>query len=356
MSSPRFFSIQQQVAERLKRDLENGRWVGEMPGRNRLVELMEVSGKTVDLALKQLEKEGYLMPQGVGKKRKIVLPSAGVKAPSLRVRILLYEKRSQGLEYYLDMKYRLEEAGHDVAFTAKSLHDLGMDVKRVASFVQQTAADAWIVCGGSRPVLEWFIDQPTPAFALFGIKSGLPIAGVSPGKIPEMVKVVRRLVDLGHRRIVMISREERRHPKAALFERAFLSELESCGIETGSYNLPDWKETPKGFHQGLDRIFAVTPPTAMFVNQAELFIPAYQHLQSMGLRIPRDVSMICDDPDRTFTWCDPEISHIRWDPLPVVKRVEQWTDNIARGKEDTRQTLTRAHFVEGGTIAPPPVA
>ena len=37
---------------------------------------------------------------------------------------------------------------------------------------------------------------------------------------------------------------------------------------------------------------------------------------------------------------------------PVVRRVVRWVNNVARGKNDRRQTLTKAEFVEGGAIGP----
>ena len=41
-----------------------------------------------------------------------------------------------------------------------------------------------------------------------------------------------------------------------------------------------------------------------------------------------------------------------WDHRLVVRRVVQWANNVARGRDDRRQTLTKAEFVEGGTIGP----
>ena len=46
----------------------------------------------------------------------------------------------------------------------------------------------------------------------------------------------------------------------------------------------------------------------------------------------------------------PSVAHIRWDYRPVLRRIVRWTNNIARGKEDRRQTSTKAEFVEGGTV------
>jgi len=56
----------------------------------------------------------------------------------------------------------------------------------------------------------------------------------------------------------------------------------------------------------------------------------------------------------TFEWCKPSIAHIRWDSRTVVRRIVRWANNVARGKEDKRQTETKAEFVAGGTVGPVP--
>lgn len=352
MTARRFMHIHEQVADFLRTELISGRWVEVMPGRNHLVKLLEVSGKTVDLALQQLESEGLLVAQGVGKKRRIALPCTEIKAPAMRIRIMLYEQSDLTTDHNAELKYRLELAGHEVAFARKSLQDLGMNPERVARYVSKSPADAWVVFAGSREVLEWFADQSIKVFALFGRRSGLPIAGCSPRKIPALEEAVDELVALGHRRIVMIVREERIKPFPALAEEMFLQFLAKHGIEPSSYNLPEWKDDMRSFHRCLDGLFKLTPPTALIVNEAQLFVPALQHMGRLGIKVPEQLSMICDDPDKIFQWCDPPISHIRWEMAPLIRRVVKWANNLAQGKTDIKQSTSRAQFVRGGTIGP----
>lgn len=40
------------------------------------------------------------------------------------------------------------------------------------------------------------------------------------------------------------------------------------------------------------------------------------------------------------------------DSRPVVRGVVRWANDVARGREERRQVLTEAGFVEGGTIGP----
>ena len=49
------------------------------------------------------------------------------------------------------------------------------------------------------------------------------------------------------------------------------------------------------------------------------------------------------------------LDRIRWDTRLAVRRIVAWATNLARGREDRRQTHTMAKFVEGGTIRPAPV-
>jgi DNA-binding LacI/PurR family transcriptional regulator len=354
VASLKTFTLVAQVAAHLRGELSRGRWTDRMPGRDHLAAELGVSPRSVQGALEMLEKEGLLEKQGAGRKRRILqegsLPPAG-----LRVMILLYEKAGRHLDYLVDLRHQLEEAGHSAAFADKSLQDLGMNAERVARFVQERPVDAWVVVSASREVLEWFAGQPVPAFALFGRLVSTSLAGTGPKKSAAVADAVRRLVDLGHRRIVMLCREERRQPQPGFVERVFLQELEGHGILTGNYNLPDWGNTMEEFHTGLDSLFRISPPTALLCSYTALFIAAERHLAQRGIVAPQNVSLICMDPDPAFDWCKPSVAHIGWDSAKVVKRVVRWVGNVARGRDDRRNTSTPAKFVEGGTVGPVPV-
>lgn len=353
MPELRFLSKIEQVAAHLRKHLMEGKWQKEIPGRQELALDLGVSNKTVESALHLLENEGLLIPQGAGRRRKIAeFPR---NAPlELRVKTLLFEHSDRAFGHFSELQRRLQAAGHTHDFADKCLHDLGMNLQRVIEFVENTEADAWIVSGGSVEIVEWFAHQPKPTIAQFGRFSGQPIAAVGVRKIPAMTQAIEKLISLGHRRIVMLAREERRKPTIATYEQAFLNVLESHGIKTGLFNLPDWEDNLKGFHRCIDSLFSTTPPTALFICEAPQFVAAQNHLAQRGLVAPKDVSLICDDPDVCFSWCTPAISHILWDTRPVVNRIVQWADNIARGKTDTKQTFSLAEFVEGGTIGPVP--
>ena len=350
MPSFQFPSITEQVAMHLGDELRRGRWRGTMPGRSRLVEELGVSGKTMELALQLLEKEGLLVGQGAGRARRIVLPEGGLQATELRVAILAYEDFN--LSYIVDLRHSLVEAGYVASFASKTMIDLGMDMKRICRFVAASEADAWVVVSAPREILEWFLTQPVPVFALFGRHRSMRIAATGPDHVPAMRTAVQRLMALGHQRIVIL---ERRAAEPGTGTRAALEEMGKHGLPTGSYNLPVWDDTAEGLRRVLDELFRVTPPTALIIDEAFLFHAAKEHLAQKGILAPKHVSLICIDGDPTFEWCKPSVAHIHWDSRPWVRRIVRWANNVSRGKDDRRQTLTKVEFIDGGTVGPAPV-
>jgi len=256
----------------------------------------------------------------------------------------------------VELERQLQLAGHAAEFSSKTLEGLGMRVKRVARFVGETEADGWIVLGGNHDVLEWFANQPLPAYAIFGRQATLPIAGVAIFRAAAVARAVQRLVELGHRRIVLMARSDRRKPEPGLFERQFLETLARYGIHTGSYNPPDWEDDPEDFRDCLDALYSYTPPTALMFDQSHLFFAAQQYLAQRGRVAPRDVSLMCNDPDMVFRWAAPQVTHLRWDPDHLIRHVRRWVAQLGRGQVSGRKSLVQAEFVEGGTIGPVPGA
>ena len=343
-------SVTDQFAAYLRTAISHGELVATMPGIRRLATKHGVSSNTVTAALDQLEREGFLKPQGHGRRSRIVLPDHADR-PTFRITLLPYEHADIQLDYVVEIQRRLKQEGHEVIVAEKSLVDLGMKVSRIEKMVKKTETDAWVVFSAPHEVLEWFVTHSLPVFALFGRFRRLPLAAAGLDKVPAFRSAVRRLVELGHRRIVLLQPKHNRLPSPALLVRESIEEMESHGIKTGFYNLPDWEQSPKGLRNRLDSLFATSPPTAIILDRPNELIAAQHHLAQRGIFSPRDVSLICDD-DPTFEWFDPSVSCIQWQNSLFGRRIVKWVRNIASGKDDRRQTLAKAKFVEKGTTGP----
>lgn len=352
MASKTLSTFTDQVTEQLRQGMASGRWQKALPGRKRLAEELGCSPWTIEEAVERLTREGVLVSPGAGHKRRIVLSKVHAQPRPLRVLILLYEESDRLASYMVDILHRLQSTGHEAIFAEKTMRELGMDIGRIRRFVEKTEADAWVVMAGPRSVLEWFSEQETPTLALFGRNRTTTLASLTLQKSEAMIELADRLVDLGHERIVILAREERRKPTPAFLEQLFLDRLNERGISTGSYNLPDWGDSAKEFRKVLDSLFKYTPPTALIVDQPPLCVAVMQHLSRLRLSAPDDVSLACTDWSESFEWFDPDITHIAWDPRPVIRRVVKWADNISRGKDIRRKYNSKVRLVLGGTIGP----
>jgi len=345
-------SVVDQLVAYLRGAITRGELGGSMPGIRRLASTLGVSSNTVTAALERLEHEGFLEPQGHGCRSRIVLPKDFVRNAH-RVTLLLYEREDLQLNYVVEIQQQLKEKGHDVQVAEKSLVDLRMNISRIARMVNHTKTDAWVVFSAPQEVLGWFVSHSVPTFALFGRFRRLPLAAAGLDKVPAFRAAIRRLAELGHRRIVLLQPKHNRLPLPARLVRESIEEMEAHGIKTGPYNLPEWEQSPAGLRKRLDFLFAVSPPTAIILDQPNELIAAQQYLAQQGIFAPRDISLICDD-DPTFEWCEPPVCCIRWESRPWVHRVVRWVGNVANGKDDRRQIFTKAKFVEKGTIGPVP--
>jgi DNA-binding LacI/PurR family transcriptional regulator/biotin operon repressor len=353
MKNLTILSASEQVAAHLQRELAARTWRKWLPGERKLANELSVGRDTMTAALQQLEKEGWLVAEGHGKRRRIVVPKK-IASPALQVRILLYEPMGASLDYLMHLRHELQICGHRVSYASRTLSEMHHDPGRVARLVRKDPADAWIVVAGGKPILEWFVQSSIPTFALFGRRAQLPIAGAGPDKAPAYRQLANRLVDLGHRNIVMLVNRERREPNLGSTEKLFLNELKIRGLRTGPYNVPDWGDSPQGFHRCLDSLFEVTPPTAFYFATPALFHSAQYHL-AVHRRIDlRQISLTCGGYDPLFKWHAHSIAHFRYDLEPTVRRIVRWVNKVGRGEPDRRQTLTPVQFIEGDTIRPVP--
>ncbi|MCH1498406.1 MAG: substrate-binding domain-containing protein [Akkermansiaceae bacterium] len=354
MPDLRILSSSEQVAEYLRKELNNGTWSGIMPGSNRLARELGVGGNTLEAALKQLENEGLLISQGPSRCRKINSEKNSTNT-TLRIAVLQYERSSYHENHVIDLLHALESAGHSLIPLPATLLELNMSVRRVAKMVKEVKADAWIILSASQEVLTWFAEQETPSFALYGRRHSIQMPSAGPNKLPVYLSTLRKLHELGHRRIVLITSKMRRLPTPGITEQAFLDELTALGLPSGGYNLPDWESTPQGLSDLLDSLFRVTPPTALIIDEATHYFAAQQYLARRGIIAPENISIVCTDAHPMFAWCSPPVAHVQWDHKPLVRRIVRWTNNVTKGKNDIRETSTKAKLVadENSTIGLP---
>ena len=102
----------------------------------------------------------------------------------------------------------------------------------------------------------------------------------------------------------------------------------------------------------LECLFLHSPPTALIVDEVPRYIAAAEFLARRGINVPEQVSLVSTDDDPSLAWCHPPIAHMRWDPVPVIRRVVRWVDAVRKGNPDREINNFPAEFVPGGSIGP----
>lgn len=168
---------------------------------------------------------------------------------------------------------------------------------------------------------------------------------------------VRHLLELGHRRIGMITNIDRASSvqgreagyRAAL-SRAFVPIDEQLIFR-------DAVDEPEGVEAALSHFFGLpNPPTAIFCINDQLALQAYDALQKRGVKIPQDISVLGFDGVLRWVPGGGHLTTLAQDFERIGKlAVELVTERMAYGPPDAyRHVLLDAPLHFGGSTAAPP--
>lgn len=312
-----------------------------------------VSRDTARAAVRILESEGQVEPQGHGRRRQVINQEPK-RRRALRIAVMLHvpmvEQNAEMQRTLVELRHDIETAGDIWIVADKSQSELGDDLSRMDRMVKSTRADAWVIVAPSRKTQEWFSQQSFPTIAFGGASVDFLIAGAAVDVVPPIQEAVRELTSLGHRRIVLIAPPQWRLPAPSRSLQAYLDELRANGVTPSDYHAPEWDQTPDGLHRLLDSLFRVTPPTVLLIVEPPRVLAAMHYLNQRRLRVPEDVSLVCLGQDPMFRWCHPPIAHLRYDLRLPARRIVKWVASVARGKPDRYFELFPAEFDSGGSI------
>lgn len=351
-------SLPEQTADWLRQRIRGGRWGSRIPGVPSLAKECGVAEKTVRQAILALEKEGVLTYAGAGRRRQVAESAGGQgKARCLRVGILLRDRLENEDEMFRwclnKIQSDLNVRGHVCTVLAKTQTDLKYKDASAMKLIGRTSVDAWIVVAGSRGLLEWLVSRPQPVFAIGGDCANMEnLALAGSYARPAHLAMARRLVDLGHRRIVFLLPKFARVDAPNSSVGCIKAELAAHGIASGSFNFPDWDESPEGLAAQLDATFRVSPPTAIFATQPVWMIGILAFLARKGLKVPEDISVVCGNGAGFLQWHTPSIARYVHDDARIARRVLQWADTVARCRKDTKHLLVPVRLEEGQSLAP----
>ncbi len=353
----RRLTVADQIAAHLRADLQIGRLRGVLPTIREIAEDLGVARRDVTAALRLLGREGAIAP-GASRRSWIVAPtaSAALKKKRLKIGILpldsLASTQASELVYFFQLRDEIEALEHTCSYFSPGSRVLGEDPARVRRLVADTAADAWIVCGASRTLLESFLKCSLPIFAWGGDHIELPVAAASMDLSQAITESTLRLIELGHRRIILLCNEALRRARRGILVPTFSRVLQENHIPADGYHIPEWEPTPAGLRTLLEELFRFTPPTAIIASGSRDVMGLLSFLNERRLRMPQDVSLIVRYAFESAEWSNPPLAHFRHRLDLLVRSAVRWVSSIADGTPSQDRFLAPAEFVPTGSIAP----
>lgn len=305
-----------------------------LPSERELAQDLELSHITIRRGLQELVEAGLI-----------------VRRP--RIGTFVQETRSMELakRVAIVLPHWIGNAGFDHPFFPVLLRGImsGLDQKDCAvSLISYQAEQFWhdageaILARGMSGALVWTVDhipvEQMEKLAGCGIKvvlldgaglwPQLRFSTVAIDLTTPMREAMRRLVDLGHRRIAWLTYEKTRHRK---FEESLVAEFASRhGLENPQrviHRLPDDPGDYTGYEELLK---GPNRPTAVIMQDELIAHEVFRACYRLGVRIPEDVSLVAvaDSAPR---------SHLI--PLSAPDTTGLWANAAQRAAEHLRHLM-----------------
>ncbi|MEW5941753.1 MAG: LacI family DNA-binding transcriptional regulator, partial [Chloroflexota bacterium] len=123
---------------------------------------------------------------------------------------------------------------------------------------------------------------------------------------------VKHLIDLGHRRIAMITNAPLTYTSAQQRRSGFLQALQNAGLEPNQGFIQEGNYTPASGYQAMSALLKLTPrPTAVFIASDVVAMGAILAARRSGLKIPEDISLVGFDDIPLAEYFDPPLTTLR---------------------------------------------
>ncbi|MCX5054730.1 MULTISPECIES: LacI family DNA-binding transcriptional regulator [unclassified Streptomyces] len=250
------------------------------------------------------------------------------------------------------------------------LHEAGMGLVVSATHGRQKRARQWLDSLATRPTRGAILVVPELApeqqadLAGLGIPYALvaPVDEPAPGipwvgatNWPGGLAATRHLIELGHRRIAVISGPERRLTSRARVD-GYRSALTEAGLpfDPELVRYGDFTHSLARQH-ALDLLALADRPTAIFAGSDHQALGTYRAAAERGLRIPDDVSVVGFDDLPFADWVTPRLTTMRTPIADMTALAARMVLRLLSGQEpETTRVEVATELVVRESSGPPP--
>ena len=213
----------------------------------------------------------------------------------------------------------------------------------------------WVFCSPTDAQVEQLRSRDIPFVMIDPITDpGTRFPSVSVNNWSAGLAATRHLLELGHRRIGVIA-----GPAYALASRARLDGYRAAldaahvPVDPDLIVQGDFQIT-RGAENARHLLRLPDPPTAIFAASDRDAIGVYQVAYELGLRIPRDLSVVGFDDIPPVSWLTPPLTTVRQPLADMAATAVNMVSDLARDEQPSHpEVIFSAGLVVRGSTGPP---
>ncbi|MFD0893189.1 substrate-binding domain-containing protein [Luteolibacter ambystomatis] len=349
------------AATALREMVAAGKWADRLPGTRVLAGQLGVSQPTVQLALLELAKDGVLESAGERKAYRVKSRGASLSKESgpkgKRVILLTHqaiERTAESGRQVMEMLHRmLTPAGWQVDYRIVDFLHARTPHRSWDDLIGAEPGEQVVALFGRPALAEWAVKRGVKIIFLGGVTDGFEVPVVAVRSANLLAEAYRRLIALGHRRIVTQLCDRPQSYIDSMREAARM-ELEAAGLPySPAYHTPDSEYLrPDVSWSIMESLFKRERPTALVLLDWRELVTAICFLSKIGLKVPEDVSVVLLNDQANAEWFQPPLARFKFPIARMARRLKAWLEG--KWDPDGLRVGVAAEWVPGESIAPPP--
>lgn len=345
-------ALPSRLAEIIEAEIKAGDWSDTLAGHRNLMRRYSVSAKTTLAAIDLLEARGLVSGAEHGRKRRILVDRVQPVRALSDLLIIESTGAKSGEDHYQLHAYQRawEEAGGRVNTVRFDFPRYRRPQALLREAIATHKADALLLYVAPMAWVEAARDL-RPVFLSGGEWQGDGITGVGYDVRDEVMRAVEKLREHGHQRIVLPMDLVGSRMETAVrqgFARGLGLAESAATVREFTPVFPE--RIPSAWQAYWKKAMASLRPTAVVVLDDIRYLSLAGFCFANGIRIPRDLSVICLESTEHLEWCEPVPTRMRFPAQDAVKQFRKW---IRSGCQNTGRKFLRLEMIEGGSVAAP---
>lgn len=339
------------VAKQLRRDLQSGLFTGKLPSERQLATNLGVARDTVRAALKILEQEGLSVER----------TPTGTYIQSLDFKIS-QSNLSVGLVHFTKLEYLshktlfwIDELRQILYREKVRLHLYHINNKRDGhhkfhSIRASIKHACWIFTYPTTPLIESIYDQRSNTVVMGSVPDHIALPSIDVHYEALYRHAINQLIRLGHRHIALIMPKRKLSIDKDILQGFQLAVTPHSDLQV---RIEYHDGTPAALCQLADRLLTRSSrPTTWIVTVPSHFLTILTYLPRRNIRVPQDISLLCQDGEPWFHFATPTPTHYQ---VNLSKLARLTAQQVLKAIAGTPSPFLRhqiiPEFIPGNTLA-----